>query len=456
MKINGWSPERTSKKLIPNELFKEKLAYELNNRRGVRIGESTIASTRLHLFNSVKGEVIVVKSKAAGKGSIVHLDTFHSQGYVDRNKILKELEKVLPSDTEIIFQEGSNERKLQHVHTIIKLRPEIYDLIIPAACAIEAAILAEGLELRRINGIKCRNLWFFSSLLIFKRDRGLFGGEFSDISDRVTKIGREISFLVRGGRPGRNETADTLEESKELQRVIRYLRKNRSLLKERADGDKDESRQMSAAFHRDDWIESIDISGTILSLLKKGYWSNKDCEIEDKDIKLNKSPLKDYKNTIFIIDNSQSMRGDSIELVKGVVAGICRKLKGEAAIVTFTNDKAYLYRRFTNNKAKIKESVDKIEIQEVTPLAHGLNVAYEYAARSLRKNINIVLLTDGEPNMPFKSDCPLTDCIEVSALIKKRGFNLCCICTTDEASAVDKIIEAANGVTLNINSLRMQ
>lgn len=441
--------------MIPNELFRDKIAYELNNRRGVRIGESTIVSTRLHLFNSSKGEVIVIKSKAVGKGPFIHLDTFHSYGYVDRSKVLERLKAVLPPDSEVIFQEGSNERKLQHVHTVIRLRPEMYGLIIPAACAIESAILSQGLELRKINGIKCRNLRFFSSWLIFKRDRGLFGGEFSDISTRITKVGREISLLIRGGRTGRNEGENKLENSEAFQRVIRYLRKNRSLLEERADGEPDERRKMSSVFYTDDWIEDIDVSGTVLSLLKKGYWSNKDCEIENKDIKLNKNPLKNYRNTIFIIDNSQSMRGDSIELVKGVVAGICRRLKGEAAIVTFSNDKAYLYRRFTNNKAKIMDSVDKIEIQEVTPLAHGLHVAYEYAARSLRKNINIVLLTDGEPNMPFKSDCPLADCVEVSALIKKKGFNLCCICTTDEASAVDKIIEAAKGVTLNINSLKM-
>ncbi len=114
-----------------------------------------------------------------------------------------------------------------------------------------------------------------------------------------------------------------------------------------------------------------------------------------------------------------------------------------------------MYSRFTNNKETIKKLIDKIEIQEVTPLAHGLNVAYEYAARSLKKSINIVLLTDGEPNVPLKSDCPLTDCVEVSALIRKKGFNLCCICTTDETSAVDKIIEAAKGKIFNINSFKM-
>ena len=466
--------------MIHNEIFfKNKIISELNSHRGVRIGESSIVSTKLHLFNTGKGEVIIVKSKDLGNslygqesaGSYVHIDTFHSGGNVNCSEILKRLKEIFVQGVEIVVQDkesngaiAGNGKDLflrnsftnrSHVHIAIKIRPDMYEKIIPAVCTIEECILSEGLSLKKIKKFRCRRYRIFSSFLIFKSPKDKFSGEYSDTPIRMKRGGMDISALVGGGLFSKNNGIDKIENTDKIQKVIRYLKKNSCLLKEEAEGDKDENSKIFIPYHKDDWIENIDISGTVVSLLKKRYWINQDSEIEDRDIKVYRGAVKDYRNTIFIIDNSQSMRGDNIESVKRMVIEICRKLKGGAAIVTFSSKNAYLYSKFTNNKESIRKLIDKIEIQEVTPLAHGLNVAYEYAARSLKKNINIVLLTDGEPNVPFKSDCPLTDCIEVSALIKKKGFNLCCICTTDETSAVDKIIEAAKGKTFNINSFKM-
>lgn len=465
--------------MIHNELFfKEKIISELGSHRGVRIGESSMVSTKLHYLNTGRGEVIVIKSKDMGKciygegyaGSYVHIDTFHSSGSVDSSEVLKSLKEVFAPDVEVIvrdkaldvtatgsgrnriFRENFNDR--HHIHIAIKMAPEMYGLIIPAVWTIEECILSQGLTLKKVKGFRCRRYWFYNDLFVFRSPKNLFSGEYSDTPIRMTSSGKGVSALVCGGSSGKNEGTANMEDRDNIRNIIRYLRKNTCLIKEKTEGKKDENSKIAGIFHKDDWIENIDINGTAISLLKKKYWVSRNCEIEEKDIKVYNYSIKDYRDTIFIIDNSQSMRGDNIESVKRVVAEICRKLKGGAAIVTFSSNEAYLYSRFTNNKDTIRKLIDKIEIQEVTPLAHGLNVAYEYAARSLKKNINIVLLTDGEPNVPLKSDCPLTDCVEVSAQIRKKGYNLCCICTTDETSAVDKIIEAAKGKIFSINDLK--
>lgn len=460
-------------------LLHRKITVELNAGRGVRIGESSIASTKLHMFDREKSKAIIIRNKDIGRcrfkqnipNCFVHLDTYHSFGQVDCVKIIDNLKILFQSDSLVIVKtycgtgcmDGgltqityeNNDLFSNHVHTVIRISPAKYDLIIPAVFAIEQSILSDNLVLKKIKSCKSRRFWFVRSIFKSNSPNRLLEGEGLSLS--VKRVRGCSGTVSCGGISGGITGGDSgkADINKDISAIADMLKKNISFKKEKVNRDTSGIYKRMVSYEKDDWIEEIAVSETLASLVKD-YYGHNGGGARENSIKVYKRYEKDYRNTIFIIDNSMSMRGKNIESVKGAVIDICKRLKGEVAIVIFASKTAYLYSRFTNNKEKIKKLVDSINDDEMTPLAHALSIAYEYGIKSLKKDINLIVLTDGEPNVPLMSDNPLADCIEISRKIGRKGFNLCCISTTIEAEDLSKIAEAAKGRSYCLESFERQ
>jgi len=453
----------------------EKMICELGRHKGVRLGESSVVSTRLHLLNIQNGAVIILMGKDIGKcfykaehaGLVVHIDTFHSWGKVDCYRIIEYLKSIAGDKIEILVETATgsdiingdklhpdtedNGLRMYHVHTAVRISPAMYDIIIPITTVIEQCILEDSLKLKKVKSIKCERIQILSDIINPRRHNYPFMGEGMDKNEECRRVCGIAGHMDRKNNQIEDNSARIDRDAGELESIANMLKKNTCFRKEKLDGSQSVTYKRLMPFEKNDWLEEIAVCETAVSLIRKKYSEGPGYTIEDKDIMVYKRYVKDYRDTIFIIDNSQSMNGKGIQCVKDAVNRICRRLKGEVAVVTFSGHNAYLYFRFTNSKENIKKMIDNIAIEEVTPIAESLNIAYDYAVKSLKKEVNIILLTDGEPNVPFRSSCPLTDCVEVSRMIRRKGYNFCCISTAGEIPILYQITEAAGGRMYSIS-----
>jgi Mg-chelatase subunit ChlD len=403
-------------------------------------------------------------------GSIVHIDTFHKAGKVNFDSLLKGLRFIFEENTAAYIQTVDNSGFINtnnfkaisenkefikcNTHIALKIQPEKYDLIIPVIQVIEECILANDLNIKKVRDFKCMNYFAVGGILKFNLNNKLSNNKRYFINKKTVRYMDTLgSMYMKNSRNVQNNIQISKEDMK-TRDIVNYLKWNTCFNKDRESGEHPGEYKRPGYYENKEWIEEICAYETIISLFKKRYWYDPDSIIENTDIIINRRYDNDYKDTIFIIDNSISME-DSIKSLKNAVIEVADKLKGKIAIVIFRGTRAHLYSRFTNNKTIIKKLVNDIKIEGITPLAHSLSAAYNYAVKTLKKDLNIILLTDGLTNTPLKTDNPLTDCIELSKLIKKKGYNLLCININENTStSLDKITEAANGKMLYIGDLK--
>lgn len=174
----------------------EYLAESVRCHKGVRIGESTVASKKMHTFTPAKPEeVVVIKSSDAGQafyqrkepGEVFHLDVFHQCGLVDHRKVAAAVKKAvekynyqysiwrlstLPNSITLVktdlidVQTATGGGRItgslnfgcklslrraheNHVHIAALIPPEHVSCLFYIVMAVEKAILVQELELRR-------------------------------------------------------------------------------------------------------------------------------------------------------------------------------------------------------------------------------------------------------------------------------------------------------------------
>ncbi|MEG6584689.1 vWA domain-containing protein [Dendrosporobacter sp. 1207_IL3150] len=169
----------------------EQLISAFNSNQGCRVGECTVASRKMHIYNVQNpGEIQILKNVDAGRlfynksdcDKIVHLDIFHECGPVDHRLVAAAItDSIIHFNSTITGSEQVNsnlidiqtstgggritgnltfgqKRSLQqahqnHVHVAAMLLDNSLSSIFYITLAVEAAILQCGLELRRIDTI---------------------------------------------------------------------------------------------------------------------------------------------------------------------------------------------------------------------------------------------------------------------------------------------------------------
>ncbi|MGE5404696.1 MAG: vWA domain-containing protein, partial [Candidatus Saccharibacteria bacterium] len=177
------------------------LTMYFNQDQGVRLGDSAVVSQKLHgLYSKRRGWVKIYSNQDAGKNylkfvdekQVIHIDVYHELGEIDPRLVarrifravqdfLLEEEPSLKYVEDMMFRQaidfchklmistriGSGsaydllqghmdvpeDKKLEHVHILAKLKSEEYYWVLIIAEAAEEAILESGLKLSRVRGI---------------------------------------------------------------------------------------------------------------------------------------------------------------------------------------------------------------------------------------------------------------------------------------------------------------
>lgn len=174
----------------------KRLCAECRNKRGVRIGESTVVSKNVHVYNPGRPEEVqVLRNSDAGRlfyrrqqeGEIFHLDSFHQCGQVDHrvlalavhnavmafNQAVARAEEpepaaVNPDSIDIQTSTGGGRvtgslthgqkeslrrAHINHVHVAALLPDTHIACLFYIVLAVESVILSAGLELRCVESI---------------------------------------------------------------------------------------------------------------------------------------------------------------------------------------------------------------------------------------------------------------------------------------------------------------
>ena len=165
----------------------------------VRLGETTVASTKVHVQEiSVPEDISAIFTSDAGqsfygrerRGEVIHMDTFHSEGIIDPQEVARSLMGALSGlrfesplgglpplptlqslfsyidvqtaagggrlDGELCYgrEEGVRAAHKTHVHIAALNTPEMVASLFTAVAAVESAIENAGLELRKIRRVR--------------------------------------------------------------------------------------------------------------------------------------------------------------------------------------------------------------------------------------------------------------------------------------------------------------
>ena len=100
--------------------------------------------------------------------------------------------------------------------------------------------------------------------------------------------------------------------------------------------------------------------------------------------------------------------------------------RDRVAMIVFHGARARVLLPPTNSIALAKKKLQVLPTGGKTPLAHGLYLAYTLAKRELRRQKSlipiIVVISDGNPNVPCFSQDPKADAFKTAAAIARRGL----------------------------------
>lgn len=166
----------------------DKLRRALAHRRGVRLGEATVASRQVHTIDSrFPAQINVLAGSDAGAvfygrspGQIVHLDVFHAIGQVDHRQVADLVTATLGEVPArgapgrladyVDVQTGTGGGRItgslefgqrptllashmNHVHLALLMADQDLHLLVRLVAAVERAIRGAGLQTRRVEAV---------------------------------------------------------------------------------------------------------------------------------------------------------------------------------------------------------------------------------------------------------------------------------------------------------------
>lgn len=168
------------------------LAFYLKEYGAVRVGESTVVSRCVHLIEVERPEEVkVLTTSDAGQvfygrrvpGCIYHIDTFHAVSRVDHRAVAKAVTEAVKSwnadkaaclldhmdiqtgtgggrvSGSLNFGRSASLRRAHanHVHIAAEITPESLPVLVPVVAAVEAEVMRQGTEIRKVERIVLRS-----------------------------------------------------------------------------------------------------------------------------------------------------------------------------------------------------------------------------------------------------------------------------------------------------------
>lgn len=216
----------------------EKLRLALENEKGVRIGQTSVVSKKVHTLESKRPEIINIISNSdagkvfynrANKDEIIHIDLFHEVAVCDVKKLAKKLidELVISPAKDLLdfidiqtadgggkltgkLSYGKTEMlkksHLNHVHITCLLSDNMLDCIFLLVDKIEEGLLEQNIELRKVKRILHKE-----------------GKTPMDLSDYATDSDSRLKNNKKSNNSMRRESVKLMNEFGSIEEVAQIL-----------------------------------------------------------------------------------------------------------------------------------------------------------------------------------------------------------------------------------------
>ncbi len=152
--------------------------------------------------------------------------------------------------------------------------------------------------------------------------------------------------------------------------------------------------------------------------------------ISPEDLRVRVRKNKAGSLILFVLDASASMHaGASLETAKEVILSLLTEAyqkRDRVGLVVFKDDRASLELAPTSSISLARMYLERLSAGGSTPLCHGLSLGREVISRELARNPALfpvmVVITDGNGNVGFKTDDPLNESLRLGRELREAGI----------------------------------
>lgn len=161
--------------------------------------------------------------------------------------------------------------------------------------------------------------------------------------------------------------------------------------------------------------------------------------IKKEHIRIKQREKRTGISILFVVDSSGSMGVKKrMEAVKGAIMSLLKdayEKRDKVGMVAFRRDRAEELLPFTRSIELAQKRLEKLTIGGKTPLAEGIQKAYNIVKKEIRKDRRslpiIIFLTDGKTNFSLYNKEPVKESLELAKKIKREKIK-CIVIDTEE------------------------
>ncbi|MCR4430771.1 MAG: VWA domain-containing protein [Tepidanaerobacteraceae bacterium] len=202
-----------------------------------------------------------------------------------------------------------------------------------------------------------------------------------------------------------------------------------------------------------DWIEELDINGTVKNALVRCFSEREHFNIDEQDFVFFKHIPKMNQDICLIIDASASMAGQRLRNAKFLAKHLILNSHRRLSVMAFQERDVRVCVPFTKNFSNLDAGLDEITSTGLTPLALAIEKGLSYMSVRPVKNPLIILITDGIPTVSLWTADPIKDAINAAAKIARKKIDFCCIGLQPNKDCLINITKAAKGKLFVVDEL---
>jgi magnesium chelatase subunit D len=276
---------------------------------------------------------------------------------------------------------------------------------------------------------------------------------------------------------GIGEQPETVFDTGELFNVSRWLSEDRDLLVKRGSGRRSivttgsmQGRYVRYGFPKGNDIRDIAIDATLraaASHQKARVTNGTAVAIDTSDIRVKIRERRTGNTIVFVVDASGSMGANrQMSAVKGAILSLLNdayQKRDKISLIAFRKDRAELLLGVTRSVELAEKKLAVLPTGGVTPLAAGLDMAYEVVKAAKLKDKDmlpvIVLVTDGRATYSARSEDAFGDALRAASRIGAEGIKSVVIDTDRnfiKLHLAEKLAAAMEADRFEIDDIRAQ
>lgn len=379
---------------------------------------------------------------------------------------------------------------LNHCHITLLLHPNNYDLILYLVNSTEQVIKQQNLKLIAIENILFENQQSFKQLneefesstdsLLHKEIKSkmdvIEGVDCQTILDSFTKDGlltADWEFLSGNGtefslmfdssevylddiinkkfQKNKTKGSNTTSKMTGVKKIFNNKQKN---VKQYSSYTFINNSNQYTSSYRSKNINqlfnkgSIAVTQTIKNALIRNYNETKKLgklNFKMSDLSYYQKPKQSYRNFLFLFDYSDSMKGVRIKAACALIDKLLSWSRDKVAVISIQENNTKLQCGFTRNRQQLLNTVKSLNPFGLTPLAEGIELAYDYIKSNKFYKTEVVLISDGVPTVSRYGGDPVTEAEMEAIKLLSDNIKFTCVGVKPNQSIMKRIAKAGGG-----------